>query len=244
MLLFPLLGLKAKPVEALVLVTDAEGTRMMGERSLQNMEASPASTFKVVLAWAAIESGKFRADSSREVKEAHVPGSPRRITLTQAMFYSSNSYFHQLAPELGWEWITDHAERSGLFSPSLGASWLGKDFRFVEKGGTLRTTPQRNHDFMKRVAAGSLSADAAGEEELRKSLRWPSPRKGLELFGKTGTVTGAVWFNGFGKSSQGTTVVTVFLPGKLEDRRRAIGLFYEVFGLEWNEAWAVEAEKF
>jgi len=226
----------------LVIVTQDGKTTLRGNAALVNQEVSPASTFKVVLSWAALDAGITRADSLRMVQDAHVPRTPRKITLTQAMFYSSNDYFKQMAPLIGYERLRAQVESTGLFTQPLIKTWLARDFSLVERGGLMKTTPSSNHAWMLKIASGDWIKNKELQIALEKTMFWPSPQKGTKLFGKTGTIKGAVWFNGFGKTAHGLKVVTVFIPGETKDRPRAIGLFYETFGLKWDEVLAKEME--
>lgn len=236
----PLLLLLLSPVfllgqDYLVLETADGKTTLKGNTALQKREVSTASTFKIVLAWAGIEQGTVRASTLKTVADKHVPGSPRRVTLTQAMFYSSNDYFVPFVQEIGKDRLTDFVRRSGLFTQVAGQDWIGPQPRKVVAGGILKTSPELNHAFMIKVASGSWIQKPEVQAELEKAMFWPSPDPAVKLYGKTGTVTGAVWFNGFGKTPKGKKVVTVFIPGGIGDRPRTIQLFYEAFGLKWDD---------
>jgi hypothetical protein len=196
-----------------------------------------------VLAWAGIETGLVNSASLRTVNDKQVPLSPRKITLRQALFYSSNDYFYPFVQEIGIGPLTSFVQESHVFPRFPAKEWIGPDPKMVVRGGVMKTTPALNHAFMIRVASGTLTGNPEFQTELEKAMFWPSPDSSVKLYGKTGTVSGAVWFNGFGKTSEGTKVVTVFIPGGLEDRPRTIQLFFEAFNLKWDQALIQQVEE-
>ncbi|MDX6765845.1 MAG: penicillin-binding transpeptidase domain-containing protein [Candidatus Methylacidiphilales bacterium] len=196
-----------------------------------------ASTFKVFLAWVALEEGLAGPDTRRVCTDAHVPGSPRELNLHQAMFYSSNDYFLQLFARFPQKKLDAYLLRSGLIGSTVPPGWLAASGRLVSGGGLL-VSPAANHEFMRRVAFGQLASSPAVQLDLEAVMRWPGPGGGKApvFYGKTGVYGGAVWFNGF--ADEGTRrVCTVQLPGSVAERPRAVAAFYRQWGLLWEPSW-------
>lgn len=236
-------GGAAPAADVLVLTTrwDEQGRARAG---VEGPEADrrkafcPASTFKVLLAWAALEEGWAGPETLLETRDAHVPGSPRRITLHQAMFHSSNDYFLQLFAGERAAALDGWLVRSGLVEKPP-AGWRDDPRQRITGGGTLRVTPEANHALMVKVARGELARSPDVQRALEAVCRWPSGGSGLEVFGKTGVYGGSVWFNGFARRPDGSGLVvcTVRLPGSVPRRTEAVRTFYRTIGLEWNPDW-------
>jgi len=227
-----------------LLETELEGgqTVVEGKVGLADVEVSPASTFKVVLAWAGLEYGVIDGEERLEVRDGHVPGTPRAIDLRQAMYYSSNDFFIPLARRVTRPRLEEVMTRSGLYPNGFDPGWLGEAWKPVRRGGATQVTPRGNHEFMCRLASGKLGLEPEVSEQLFAVLRWPSPRADVKVYGKTGVWGGAVWYNGFGIEDGKTRVVTVRLIGSVERRQEAIGLFYKRFGLEWDASLSSQVE--
>jgi beta-lactamase class D len=207
-----------------------------GQATLAEKKVSPASTFKVVLAWAALEAGVAAVDSKRMVSDRHVPGAPKEISLQQAMFYSSNQYFIEMAGEIGRERLTELVRKSGISGDPLPEDWLKEGWASVKKGGTIKVTPMENHRFMRRVADGALASSPEIGRQLIEAMKWPSPDEGIRLCAKSGVWGGAVWMNGFGHGPDGFKVTTVMMEGSIPVRPKALSTFYQRFGATWSDA--------
>ncbi len=108
----------------------------------------PGSTFKTVVAAAALESGKYQLDSQIPAGSAYTlpgtqteltnssslgDGSDGKISLKSAMAYSSNTAFAQLGVALGDETVSDMAKKLGFDSTITidGADSTGLPMRAV-----------------------------------------------------------------------------------------------------------------
>lgn len=200
-----------------------------------------ASTFKVFLSWVALEEGLAGPGTRLTSADKHVPGTPRPITLHQAMYYSSNDYFLKLFEKVPQQKIDAYLLRTGLAGEKVPANWRTPE-RALASGGTLKISPRMNHEFMRRIAFGKLASTPAVQAALESVLRWPGPaaRAGQPpppvFYGKTGTFSGAVWFNGFADDGK-RRVCTVYLPGTVDQRMDAISRFYQTWKVAWDPGW-------
>ncbi|MEM1158173.1 MAG: penicillin-binding transpeptidase domain-containing protein [Verrucomicrobiota bacterium] len=214
-----------------------------GDVKLARLECSPASTFKVVIAWAGLETGTVTLDTKIEVGDRHIKGTPRELNLRQALYYSSNDFFITLAQKIGKAELTQYVERSGMFRGEIPADWLGDEWRPVIKGGELLTTPMQNHLFMRRVAFSQLTENRQAGKDLIRALNWPTSHPMIQLYGKTGVWGGAVWYNGFGIKQRHRRVRTVFMQGNIERRIPAIMTFYRGWDIAWSSGLNQKVEE-
>jgi beta-lactamase class D len=222
-------NLHAANEDFLILETEAnQKTGIGGNRDLMSQSFTPASTFKIILAWAGIEEGLVEPGTLHEVHDAHVPETPRRISLKDALFYSSNDYFIWLAEKLNVHKITRYIEKSEWMGKSVPENWLGNDPRAVVRAGTLKVTPLQQHQFIQKLMNGVLISGSNGDK-LKRALEWPSSDPNVRLFGKTGSWGGVVWFNGFGESPKGKKAVTVLVRKSGAKRDDGIRFFYSAW---------------
>ncbi|MEO0454674.1 MAG: penicillin-binding transpeptidase domain-containing protein [Verrucomicrobiota bacterium] len=219
--------------DGVMLITSDETaeTEIRGVEALAYEAVPPASTFKVLLAWAGLNSGVWKSSDLIPASDRRIPGSPKRYSLKQALYYSSNEFFIPWSKKIGKERLTQYLNLSGIWEKEIEPSWLAGGWSTVKSGGSLKVTPEQNHAWMMMVAKGDgLGMYRDQFKDFHDALEWPCSDSELRLFGKTGVWGGAVWFNGFGRSSEDkTTIVTVFLKGSLERRNEAISLFYDHF---------------
>lgn len=217
-----------------ILETDpgAETRVIAGDASLADQEVTPASTFKIVITWAALEQGLVEPATRHRCEDAHVPGTPRKLSLAEAMYFSSNEYFDWLAERIGRKKLTSYLERSGFFPKPAPATWLTGDLAGAVHGGDLKVSARQQHRFIQRVMEGQLASSPAVQANLLECMVWPSGRPQIALYGKTGSWSGVAWFNGFGCQDSKWKAVTVLMLGKGAVRGEAIRHFYEQWGLK------------
>ncbi|MDR1144636.1 MAG: serine hydrolase [Verrucomicrobiales bacterium] len=234
-------GAGAELRDFVVLQTGVDGkTTVSGDAALAELKFTPASTFKVLIAWAALEEGLVTPGTKHLVKDQFVPGAPRELDLHDALYFSSNDYFDWLGKKLGREQLEKYITVSGYAGGKMPPGWLD-DMDTVERGGTLTVTPRENHAFMLKLAGGQLTSSPSIQKLLLQALRWPCKDADRGLYGKTGTADGVLWFNGFSLSNRRCEVVTVFGLGTPKWRLRIIGAFYEIFKEQFDSVkWLQE----
>src|SRR5690242_11689795 len=89
--------------ECVILETTSGGeTRVVaGNAALASKKTTPMSTFKIVLAWMGLELKQVDPGTLHHCTDKHVPGTPRDLTLREAMYFSSNDYFVWLGGKIG-----------------------------------------------------------------------------------------------------------------------------------------------
>lgn len=207
-----------------------------GNPELADRAACPASTFKIVLAWSALESGVVGSGTRIHCADAHICPRGADLDLHQALLYSSNDFFRSLAPKIGRRSLEEFMTRSGYIASASLSGWLGRSWGPAVKGGRLRITPRNQHRFMDSLMADAVEQRRPVREQLLNGLRWPSPDPRVILHGKTGAAERAVWFTGFGIVQGRPKTVTVFCRGGVDRRPAVISLFYARFGLAWDPA--------
>lgn len=219
--------------ETVVLETVGDGpTRVVaGDAKLAEVATPPASTFKMVIAWAALEEGIVEPSTSFKVADKHVPGAPRAVTLAEAMFFSSNDAFVELASRLPKGCLEKYVERSRFADGPPPKDWLKDDPSSVRRGGTLVVTPRQEHAFVLRIMRGELASSQKVQRQLLECLAWPAEGSKARLYGKTGTLAGVTWFNGFGVEGKVARAVTVRCTGPEANRAETVAAFYTRFGI-------------
>lgn len=203
-----------------------------GDERLLSRPACPASTFKLIIAWAGLETGVLRADTRVECREERIASGIYRLDLHNALLRSSNRYFEVIAGRIGEARLTEYVQKSGLVNGTVPKDWLKHGTNAAVWGGDLLVAPAQAHELMGRIAAGTLASPATNEI-LVSAIEWPCDVDGMRVFGKSGTMRHAAWFTGFAREKNGQTrTVTVFLRGGLSRKPEAAGRFFERFGLK------------
>lgn len=235
---FPTSDVQFTTYDFCVLETVGSGstTLVQGTEAVRHRRYAPASLFKIIVAWAAFERGV--ADSRTPFVCNDAPGGVRaELTLAQAMFFSSNDYFRALAEVVGKANLDTYAIRAGWLTQAAVDHWLPEGVSGIERGGTMRVTPQEVHDFTVALMNGKVGSTPKVRQALAQSLRRPPEGGGPEVYGKTGAWGGAAWMTGYGPSgAKGRKAVTVLVSYRIPNwrpaRDLAVKTFYQRLGLE------------
>jgi beta-lactamase class D len=222
---FAVLGLAAFagraefPADAVILETSDQGETLLlaGKESEMDVPREPASTFKAVIAWAALDRGLV-VDVEKPLEGAD--GANLRMALQKSL----NPPFDLLAVELGGEVLGKYAERSGLIQGKIPDRWMEGREKEARHGADLMTTIRREHQVAVAWMKGESPWNREAGQKLQEALLWKSAEKPIRA--KTGTYGGSVWVTGYGPGK----AVTVWLPGGLPRRPEALQIF---FG-RWN----------
>jgi len=102
-----------------------------GSKIDMDVAREPASTFKVVIAWAALDRGLIQ-DVETPLKGADGLG------LRQSLEKSINPPFALLAEKMGEEVLGEYAQRSGLIEGKILKSWMRAGGQEAVHGGILK----------------------------------------------------------------------------------------------------------
>ena len=145
----------------------------------------PASTFKVLLALIALETGALRsADEIVKWNGTPYPDRPqwqKDMALREAMQSSSEHYFGVLATRIGHERLAEWVARTGY-----GNGRIGPNPPRVWHDGVLTVTAHQQLAFVDRLRRGALPFSAKTIAAVKTSML-DSSIHGRRLYGKTGT---------------------------------------------------------
>ena len=203
------------PADAVILETSEAGETLLLsglERDL-DVPREPASTFKTVIAWAALDRGLVKD------VESPLPGA-EGDNLRLALQKSLNPPFDLLAVELGGEVLAGYAKRSGLIQGTIPARWMVGKEKEARHGADLMTTIRREHQMAVGWLMGKPPWNGESAKKLQDALLWKAAAKPIRA--KTGTFGGSVWVTGYGPGK----AVTVWLPGGVPRRPEALKIFF------------------
>ena len=190
-----------------------------GSKMEMDVAREPASTFKAVIAWAALDRGLVQ-DVETPLKGADGLG------LRQSLQKSINPPFALLAEKIGGEILGEYAERSGLIEGKILKSWMGAGGQEAVHGGDLKTTLRREHSMAVGWMRGTAPWNGKVGKKLQEALVW----KGEKVFlrAKTGSYGGCLWMTGYGEDK----AVTVFMLGEVGRRPEVVKAFFSRWGVE------------
>ena len=190
-----------------------------GSKVEMDVAREPASTFKVVIAWAALDQGLVQ-DVETPLKGADSLG------LRQSLQKSINPPFALLAEKMGGEILGEYAERSGLIEGKILKSWMRAGGQEAVHGGELKTTVLREQSMAVGWMRGTAPWNGKVGKKLQEALVW----KGEKVFlrAKTGSYGGCLWMTGYGEDK----AVTVFMLGEVGRRPEVVKAFFSRWGVE------------
>ena len=171
-----------------------------GRRVEMDVAREPASTFKVVIAWAALDRGLIR-DVETPLEGAEGLG------LRQSLQKSINPPFAILAEKLGGEVLGEYAERSGLIEGEIPKGWMKVGGQEAAHAADLKTTLRREHSMAVAWMRGTSPWNGEAGKKLQDALVWKGEKVLLRT--KTGSYGGCLWMTGYGPDK----AVTVFMEG-------------------------------
>jgi beta-lactamase class D len=203
-----------------ILETPKNGKMQLVSGSLSELDVlrQPASTFKVVIAWAALDQG-FIQDVEKPLEGGEGLG------LRESLQKSINPPFAILAEKIGAERLAEYAERSGLIEGKIPKDWMRAGGQEAAHAADLKTTLKREHEM---AVAWMRSIDPWNGEagkKLQEALVWRGQK--VLLRAKTGSYGGCLWMTGYGEDK----AVTVFMVGPATRRPEIIKAFYSRWGV-------------
>jgi len=204
-----------------ILETPRSGEMQVVTGSKAEMDAprEPASTFKVVIAWAALDRGLVQdVETPLEAAEG--------LGLRQSLQKSINPPFAILAEKLGGEVLGEYAERSGLIEGKIPKGWMKAGGQEAAHGADLKTTLRREHSVAVAWMRGTAPWDGQAGKKLQDALIWKEEQ--VLLRAKTGSYGGCLWMTGYGCDK----AVTVFMEGPVSRRPEILEAFFGRWGVE------------
>jgi len=190
-----------------------------GGKAEMDVPREPASTFKVVIAWVALDRGLVQ-DVETPLEGAGGLG------LRQSLQKSINPPFAILAEKLGGEVLGEYAERSGLIEGKIPKEWMKAGGQEAAHAADLKTTLRREHSMAVAWMRGTAPWDGQAGKKLQDALVWQGEK--VLLRAKTGSYGGCLWMTGYGVDK----AVTVFMEGPVSRRPEILKAFFGRWGVE------------
>ena len=190
-----------------------------GNKAEMDVAREPASTFKVVIAWAALDRGLVQ-DLETPLEGAEGLG------LRQSLQKSINPPFAILAEKLGGEVLGEYAERSGLIEGQIPKGWMRAGGQEAAHAADLKTTLRREHSMAVAWMRGTAPWNGEAGKKLQDALVWRGEK--ILLRAKTGSYGGCLWMTGYGPDK----AVTVFMEGPVSRRPEILKAFFGRWGVE------------
>jgi len=190
-----------------------------GSQAEMDVAREPASTFKVVIAWAALDRGLVQ-DVEAPLEGAEALG------LRQSLQKSINPPFAILAEKLGEAVLGGYAERSGLIEGKIPNGWMNAGGQEAAHAADLKTTLRREHSMAVAWMRSTSPWNGEAGKKLQDALVWKGEK--VLLRAKTGSYGGCLWMTGYGADK----AVTVFMEGLVSRRPEILKAFFGRWGVE------------
>ena len=209
------------PAGMTILETPKSGEMQVvrGSDSEMDLPREPASTFKVVIAWAALEEGSVQ-DVETPLEGAGGMG------LRESLQKSINPPFALLAEKIGARRLAEYASRSGLIEGKIPKDWMKGGGQEAAHGGELKTTLRKEHEMAVGWMRSAAPWNGAAGKKLQDALVWKGEK--VLLRAKTGSYGGCLWMTGYGEEK----AVTVFMLGPVSRRPEILKAFFSRWGVE------------
>ncbi|HSI83096.1 MAG: penicillin-binding transpeptidase domain-containing protein [Candidatus Methylacidiphilales bacterium] len=193
---------------------------------------SPASTFKLIIELAALESEVAAYNTVLPAADREKQSGKKELDGREAMFYSSNDYFLKLVEKMTPQIVMEMANRCA-FGHAQGDNrdiMKAEPRDWAHGGKIIYISPAQQHAFMRQVAKKALPVKPVTLEGLMNTMEWPG-RAGYRVFAKSGSFDKVYWFTGVAvKEGQPSKVITVLVTAKDGTRDQAIERFYALLG--------------
>lgn len=210
---------------AFLLQRDGRAATVVHGASLADVPRPPASSFKVLLALIALETGALRGpDEILPGDGRHArPEWRRAMALREALSTSSEPYFAALAERIGRERLAAWVAKAGY-----GNGRVGERPARAWHDGTLTVTARQQLAFADRLRRGELPFRPAHIAAVKAALR--EDDGDARFHAKTGTHLddddrGTAWWIGWVESPRGAASFALMVDLKtMDDRARRIAL--------------------
>lgn len=211
-----------------LLQRDGEAPQVVHGAALADVPLRPASTFKVLLALVALETGALKGADEVVPWDGHrYPNFPQwqhDMALREAMPVSSEAYFRTVAARIGRERLADWVKRIGY-----GNGRIGQSAPDAWHDGVLRITARQQLAFVDRLRRGDLPFSAKTIVAVKAAMR-DDDIGGMRAYGKTGTHvaddrSGNAWWIGWVEGPRGNASFALgATPKTPDDRAKRIAL--------------------
>lgn len=211
-----------------LLQRDGQAPRIVHGAALADVPLRPASTFKVLLALVALDTGALESADERVrwdgARYAEHPEWQRDMALREAMQTSSEAFFRTVAARIGRERLAAWVRKVGY-----GNGRIGDDAPRAWHDGVLTVTARQQLAFVDRLRRGDLPFSAKTLAAVKAAMR-AEDVGGMRVYGKTGTHvgddrSGNVWWIGWVEGPRGSASFALgATPKTPDDRAKRIAL--------------------